>query len=697
MINYLFLRIQLIALLTIAINFGVVNFASACNSKPCFCIQIDEAGVVTLVWDQANFPIYDFYEHQFFADTGNGFQYIGAETDSSVMSFTFSNYYAANNSSTYYIKTFYGPNATLVNYSDTLTSIYFDLVNQFDGNVHLSWNHPFIVDSIPANAVYQIEKSTPVNPPTSAVWSTVTTLPKDSLTYVDNISVCAAWFNYRVKLITDNCSFISNIDGGYIQDQQAPDPPVIQYVTNDTLNDELIVHWSPSNAQDVSAYIVFKSVSGIWTPIDTIYGNLNTTFIDNDFTSFQSSVVQYAIAAMDSCSFGNPPQNNTSSAGSPHQNILLQDFYDQCSGEVILTWNSYINFAPGLSHYEIYYKNDITPWTLLDTTSNNNYVLDIQQGNMNYSFIINAVADTVSLNAISNTVDFYANQPPVPQVSYVSSVSVFEDTVRIKYVGQNNIGIQQVNFYRSVDNGISYDKIHTSLNPIFPLLYDDLNLDTDRQSYMYQVSVIDSCSNEVAFSNIGASILLRSESVDFLSNKIKWNAYSKWEQGVASYNVLMSNNINSSFLSLSVLDSNEFNYLHEIESYVIDPFDGQVCYKILASENYNSYGTSDESYSNEICVEQDPLVFIPNALIIGGVNNQWKPIMNLYDFNSYKVSIYNRLGQLVKELDSQNDYWDGTVLSTSQLAPMGVYVFWMEFKNSNGQFFNRKGHINLIR
>ena len=96
--------------------------------------------------------------------------------------------------------------------------------------------------------------------PTSAVWSAVTTLPKDSLTYIDNISVCAAWLNYRVKLITDNCSFISNIDGGYIQDQLAPDPPVIQYVTNDTSNNELIVHWSPSNAQDVSAYIVFKSV-----------------------------------------------------------------------------------------------------------------------------------------------------------------------------------------------------------------------------------------------------------------------------------------------------------------------------------------------------------------------------------------------------------------------------------------------------
>ena len=192
---------------------------------------------------------------------------------------------------------------------------------------------------------------------------------------------------------------------------------------------------------------------------------------------------------------------------------------------------------------------------------------------------------------------------------------------------------------------------------------------------MYQVSVIDSCSNEVAFSNIGSSIFLRTESIDFLSNKIKWNAYSKWEQGVASYNVLMSNNLNSNFLSLSILDSNELNYVHEIESFVVDPFDGQVCYRVLASENYNSFGTSDESFSNEICVEQDPLVFIPNALIIGGVNNQWKPILNLYDFNSFKVSIYNRLGQLVKELNSQEDYWDGTVMNTNQIAPMGVYVF----------------------
>ena len=135
-------------------------------------------------------------------------------------------------------------------------------------------------------------------------------------------------------------------------------------------------------------------------------------------------------------------------------------------------WKSYSyleclhQLCSGLSHYEIFYKNDITPWTLLDTTSNNNYILDIQQGNMNYSFIVNALADTVGLNAVSNKVDLYANQPPVPQISYVSSVSVFGDTIKVKYLGQNNIGIQQVNFYRSLDNGISFDKIHTSLNPV---------------------------------------------------------------------------------------------------------------------------------------------------------------------------------------------------------------------------------------
>ena len=77
-------------------------------------------------------------------------------------------------------------------------------------------------------------------------------------------------------------------------------------MTNDTANNQIKIHWNPSIAQDVMAYIIFKFSSGSWTPLDTIYGIQNTIYYDTAITTFQNNIVQYAIAAMDSCSSGLP-------------------------------------------------------------------------------------------------------------------------------------------------------------------------------------------------------------------------------------------------------------------------------------------------------------------------------------------------------------------------------------------------------
>ena len=71
-----------------------------------FCIQINEVGELTIIWDQNNLGISNFFEHQFYADTG-GYMYIGSINDPTINTFTYPNY-AANDSSTYYIKTYFG-------------------------------------------------------------------------------------------------------------------------------------------------------------------------------------------------------------------------------------------------------------------------------------------------------------------------------------------------------------------------------------------------------------------------------------------------------------------------------------------------------------------------------------------------------------------------------------------------------------
>ena len=678
--------------------FSISNITfSQCLYQPCFCIEIDEIGQLSITWDTTNISSTNLFEHQFYADTtGNGFVLIGSESNPNVNSFNFQNYFAGNNSSGYYIKSLYGPLGANSYYSDTIYSIYFDLVNLFDGRVAISWNQPFPLTNHSAGSQYVIEKSSPVNPPTSANWTQVTTLPTDSTSYTDNISVCSDWINYRIRLNTVNCDFISNLDGGYIEDQQAPDPPIINLVTNDTSNNQLFIDWNSSLAQDVMAYIIFKFSNGAWNPIDTIYGLQNTTYYDTNSSSFQNDVVKYAIAAMDSCSSGIPPQFNTSSAGLAHNNILLSKSYDQCTGNVELSWNEYINWPLGVANYYIFMRNDSTNnWELFDSTNSLNYSYTVQQGNRNYQFIIEAKSDSLNIKSNSNVIDFYANQPPIPQLSYISEVDVLGDTILVKYLGQNGIGIQELNIYRSNNDGIDFTLIDQINNPTFPLTYYDIFNNSIEQSYVYQFSVIDSCLNEVAYSNFGKSIYLTISSDEFLVNTLSWNRYLNWANGVLNYHIFYKDNLNPNFQLLASLDSLEFKYFHDFNNLVTSNFDGRICYQVIAEEFQNSIASNGESRSNIFCIQNEPLVFIPNAISLSGAENYWKPVINMIDFSEYSVSIFNRLGALIFDSYDINEAWYGTTLSNN-FAPMGVYVYQIEFKNSEGKYFHKKGHITLI-
>ena len=678
------------------VSFFSFNTSYSQCTSPCFCLEIDEIGEVSIIWDTLNITNVNLFEHQFFADTGGGFVLIGSETDPSINSFNFQNYFAGNSSSSYYIKSLYGSSGANFIFSDTISTIFFDLVNLFDGRVALSWNHPVAVNTLPLNSQYIIENSSPSNPPTSAVWNQVVSLPTDSLNYTHNISICSSWLNYRVRLSTNSCEFISNLDGGFIEDQQAPDAPVINSVTKDTSNNQLYINWSPSIAQDVMAYIVFKFSNGSWNPLDTIYGIQNTTFYDTAISTFENDIVKYSIAAMDSCSSGNPPQFNTSSAGDEHNNILLNAQYEQCTGEVLLSFNEYINWPFGVSNYKIYYKNDNNlNWQLLDSTNSLNYSYLVQQGNMNYSFIVLAESDSLTINSLSNIIEFYANQTPIPQLSYISQVQVQSDTILVKYIGDNGIGIKSLNIYRSLDNGISFELISSIINPIFPFIYYDLEVYPSERSYLYQMSVTDSCLNEVAFSNFGQSIFLDVSSEDYLINNLVWSPYQNWENGVEKYEILTSNNLNPTFELL--VEGTSLNYLHDFTNFLEPLFDGRICYQISAIENQSSFGSSGISTSNIKCLQNEPIVFIPNALDLNGVANYWKPIIKMIDFSDYKVSIYNRQGELIAFLENIDQVWDGKIINSNNLATMGVYVYLLEFKNPSGKQFHKKGQITLIR
>ena len=84
------LRIFLVlfALINTLSSFAEDEQPYTCANASCFCIQVNEIGELSIIWDQNNLGGSNFFEHQFYADTGTGFLYIGSESDPNVNSFT---------------------------------------------------------------------------------------------------------------------------------------------------------------------------------------------------------------------------------------------------------------------------------------------------------------------------------------------------------------------------------------------------------------------------------------------------------------------------------------------------------------------------------------------------------------------------------------------------------------------------------
>ena len=113
--------------------------------------------------------------------------------------------------------------------------------------------------------------------------------------------------------------------------------------------------------------------------------------------------------------------------------------------------------------------------------------------------------------------------------------------------------------------------------------------------------------------NIGKSILLqgwRSSDEDAFENSLIWSEYEAFPDGTLSYEILRA----PSRLGVAVpLTSHGANVYHT-EDYIGDltELPGDFCYTVVALEN-NSTGGLNGSSSNQVCLTEDPLLWIPTA------------------------------------------------------------------------------------
>lgn len=668
-------------------------FRSYAQSPQVNCLSVAPNGNVTVNWTPSTGLGTMFVQYNIYSDATGAYAIEGTVSNVSSSVYVHAGANANVGSVNYFVTVVYNNGVSDIELPalDTLSTIFLDVNNPSDGTAILQWSD--LSSSISANNgdYYYIQQQ--INGGAWTLYDSV--LISDNNYYRDTISVCSANLNYQVYLSNSaGCQSLSNIDGDLFQDLIPPESPVMASVTVDTATGNALLNWYPSESGDAAAYIIMQNTGGIWQILDTVYGYSNTTYVNNNSNADLISET-YGVAAFDSCWNGNPPAPNTSPLGTPHVSIFAATTYSVCDHEITLKWNTYRNWNGGVQLYNIYRSENSGVYQLAHTTvADSTYTESVTYG-QDYCYVVEAVSANGADTAISNIACRFSRQPNSPKYAYIQTVTIEDELVTVKIHPDQTGTTKEIELFRSED-GVNYQSIYSETAVTSSIVYQDLQADPSADNYWYQYTVRDSCENVILTSNKSRNILLTvSADQSTMTNLVQWNSYKNWNGNLLYYELYRSTNDEFDPSPIALLAPTELYYEDDVSGLIGTNSDGYFCYYVKAVESSNVFGINETSVSNEACASQNSLVYIPNALIPGGTNNVWQPVVNLIDFDSYDCKIYNRLGQVIFTADSPEIGWDGTHKNGS--VELGVYIYQITFFDGAGQQYDYWGSITLIR
>jgi len=114
--------------------------------------------------------------------------------------------------------------------------------------------------------------------------------------------------------------------------------------------------------------------------------------------------------------------------------------------------------------------------------------------------------------------------------------------------------------------------------------------------------------------------------------------------------------------------------------------------------NITTYDTINIAYINCDTVEKIiPDIYIPNSFTPNGDGkNDVFYIKTVYEFSEFKLTIFNRWGDMVFESEDINKGWDGTY--KGKLVPLGVYVYQLTATiKDTGEQRKITGRVTVVR
>jgi gliding motility-associated-like protein len=375
----------------------------------------------------------------------------------------------------------------------------------------------------------------------------------------------------------------------------------------------------------------------------------------------------------------------------------LSESFDICSKSVSLSWNGYV-YWPVSPAYEILRSVNGGAEVLIGTSNTTSFTDTSLINGSNLCYRVRAIdqSSVTRRTSTSNMVCMVPAFPPPPAFSYIRKVTVTSSSnVFIEAFVDPFAIVSGYQLLRSNSAFGPFTKISTVIaSGVSTVTFNDA-VDAANGPFYYKVQTIDSCGIISKDSQISHTILLNGNANSDYSNSLQWKHYGDWLGNVDHYNIYRRLNGVLSPLPLASFFPGDSTYLDEVLNEYSS--DGNFCYVVEAIEGgSNPYFFLDSSRSNEVCLVQEPIVFMPNAFHPGGgLNDIYYPSNAFVGAEEYTFRVFNRWGELIFESTNPSEGWDGSSHGIS--APEAVYVYLLRARRPDGTFIEKKGSLTLIR
>jgi hypothetical protein len=548
--------------------------------------------------------------------------------------------------------------------------------------VRLNWNRihtPPLPSTLP-NFTVAKELST-------GVFTNFRTLPDTTTT--DTNFFCNKFINYRVTQgDLSGCQSVSSIDGELFRDTKGPAQTLLDTVSIDPFTGDVTISWFPDSSNDTQGYVIYEFNGVSYDSIGAVSG-INSLTFTNTLSNANSQVETYTVAAFDSC-------KNLSAPAANHNTIFLSKSFVKCTATLSLNWNAYMNMKNGVARYEIWYSENGGTWTLESFVPAGVLTKDVvlTTQNATYEFFIKVIGNN-GQSSRSNIVSQVADIFTQPDFLYIRSLNVAGSSVSVTCHVDPAGDVSSYRLYRGSTALGPFSLVEEqSYTPVSTIIFNDVSANADDQQQFYKLTATDSCGLEQSESNIAGTVFLMAEGGNDLISELNWLDYLGWQSGTGSYNIYMSANGVIIGGPIAMVSGDTLFYEDDVSDLPVT--DGNICYIVEAIEDsVNSFGFTDNAFSNEACAPQSATAYVPNAFTPKGKNPLFKPIIVFGDPATYSFKVFNRWGQTVFESGNPSEGWNGTFQEDD--APVGVYAYLLVFKGFNKKEIRKSGTVMLLR